>query len=93
VIDARRLAAEVALLDRARARVAAGDLAGAIAALDEHRRDFSDGALVAEAELLRIDATLRRGQRAEAQELGRRFLARFPRSPLAQRVRSLLSGR
>jgi hypothetical protein len=42
--------------------------------------------------VLRIDALLRAGQRAAAADRGRRFLARYPRSPLAQRVRSLLGG-
>jgi hypothetical protein len=90
VVDARRLAAEVATLDVARGRIAAGDPAGALAALDGHRRDFADGLLGAEAEVLRIEALLRRGDSAAAVALGRRFLARTPHSPLAQRVRSLI---
>jgi hypothetical protein len=90
VVDARRLAAEVAALDVARGRIAAGDPAGALAALDGHRRDFADGLLRAEAEVLRIEALLRRGDSAAAVALGRRFLARTPHSPLAQRVRSLI---
>jgi hypothetical protein len=90
VVDARRLAAEVATLDRARARLAAGDPAGALAALDAHARDFADGVLSAEAEVLRIDALLRRGDTSAALALARRFLARSPGSPLAQRVRSLI---
>ena len=91
VVDARRLAVEVGLLDRARAHLEAGDAATALAALDEHARTFSDGLLGAEAEVLRIDALLRQGERAAAQARGEQFLARFPRSPLAQRVRSLLA--
>jgi hypothetical protein len=90
VVDARRLAAEVAALDVARGRIAAGDPTGALAALDGHRRDFADGVLRAEAEVLRIEALLRRGDSAAAVALGRRFLARTPHSPLAQRVRSLI---
>jgi hypothetical protein len=46
--------------------------------------------LSAEAEVLRIDALLRRGDTSAALALARRFLARSPGSPLAQRVRSLI---
>jgi len=90
-IDPRRLAAEVALLDRARAAVAAHDTAGALALLDEHRRSFGDGALVAEAEVVRIEALVAAHRTAEAAGLGRAFLTRFPHSPLAARVRSLIT--
>jgi TolA-binding protein len=90
-VDARRLAAEVALLDRARTALRTGDASGAIAALDEHRRTFADGMLLAEADLVRIEALLVLGRTADATELGHAFLTRFPHSPLAKRVRSLIS--
>jgi hypothetical protein len=90
VVDARRLAAEVALLDRARTALRAGDTSGAIAALDRHRDEFRDGALAAEADVVRIEAAIQRGDHADARARGRTFLATFPQSPLARRVRSLI---
>ncbi len=89
-IDARRLAAEVAVLDRARAALRRGDTVAATAALDEHAREFADGALVAEAELVRIETLIRAGQLEPARRRARDFLVRFPQSPLAKRLRSLV---
>jgi hypothetical protein len=89
-LDARRLAAEVALLDKARAALAS-DPAAALEALDEHARSFPDGALLAEADLVRIEALLATGRRSDATALANSFLSRYPRSPLAKRVRSLLA--
>jgi TolA-binding protein len=90
VLDAGRLAAEVALLDRARAEIARGDTAAAARSLARHGREFAGGALVAEAQFLELRVLLRRGQRAAAAALARRFLERFPSSPLAPRVRALV---
>ncbi len=89
-VDARRLAAEVAILDRARAALRGGDPGAATAALDEHARDFADGALVAEAELVRIETLIRAGDAEAARRRARDFLVRFPQSPLAKRLRSLV---
>ncbi|MCW5805884.1 MAG: hypothetical protein KIT31_26165 [Deltaproteobacteria bacterium] len=88
-VDARRLAAEVAALDRARAALRIRDFAATIAALDEYRRTFPDGALLAGAEVVHIEALVQRGDTAGAAERARAFLARFPSSPLARRVRSI----
>jgi hypothetical protein len=89
-INARRLAAEVAVLDRARAALRRGDTGAATTALDEHAREFADGALVAEAELVRIETLIRAGDAGAARRRARDFLARFPQSPLARRLRSLV---
>jgi hypothetical protein len=90
-VDARRLADEVARLDRARARLAADDAAGCLEVLDGYARDLPNGILVAESELLRIDALLRMDRRADAEAVAREFFTRFPQSPLGRRVRSLLA--
>ena len=79
------------MLDRARAALAAHDATGALAALAEHRQSFADGALVAEAEVLGIEALLERGDKTAAAERAQAFLTTFPRSPLTKRVRSLLA--
>jgi len=85
-----RLAAEVALIDRARGGLGAGDYPAALAALAEYHRRFPRGDLDAEAEMVMIDIVIAQRDIARARTLGTEFLARFPRSPLAQRVRSLL---
>ena len=78
------------MVDRARARLAAGDPAGAIAALVDYHRRFGRGDLEAEVAVVAIEAAIASHDGARARALGAAFLARFPRSPHAQRVRSLL---
>lgn len=70
----------------------AHDAGTALALLADHDRTFANGALLAEAELVRIDALLLAGRTAEAVARGHAFLDRFPHSPLDQRVRSLLAN-
>lgn len=83
---------QITLVDRARAAVAAQQPASALAALDEYQRRFPGGVLTQEATLLRIDALLARGDKASAVRLGRQFLERYPRSPMAARVKTLIDG-
>ena len=89
-IDPRRLAAEVALLDRARASLSSNP-AATLAAVAEHARSFPDGVLLEETDLVHIEALFALGRTAEATALGRTFLSRYPSSPHARRVTSLLS--
>lgn len=89
-IDARRLALEVGLLDSARAALRGGDPTGALALLARHDREFADGVLVAEAEVVRIEALVKRGDLTAARTRATDFASRFPRSPLLRRVRSLV---
>jgi hypothetical protein len=91
-VDPRLLAAEVALLDRARTQLAHGDAAGALATLDDHDRQFGNGALTAESTVVRIDTLAHLGRSQQARQLGNDFLSRFPRSPLAHRVRTILDS-
>jgi hypothetical protein len=85
-----RLAVQVALVDRARARLGAGDYLAARAALDEYHQRFPDGDLDAEADMVMIEILIAQREVDRARTLGTAFLSRFPRSPLGQRVRSLL---
>jgi TolA-binding protein len=85
-----RLAVEVALVDRARSRLGAGDHAAALAALADYHRQFPNGDLDAEADVVTIEVLIAQREPDKARRLGTAFLGRFPRSPLAQRVRSLL---
>ena len=91
-VDPRALAAEVEMLDRARAQLQHHDITGALATLALHARSFPGGALAAEAEMLRVEATLAAGDHDHAVELARTFLERFPDSPLAPRARAIVDG-
>jgi hypothetical protein len=84
------LAAELAALDAARAKLAAGDANGALASLDDYARTFPRGRLVLEAEVLRIDALAKSGQVSTAKKHAEVFLRRHPNSVLASRVRGYL---
>ncbi|WP_438021983.1 hypothetical protein [Sorangium sp. So ce233] len=57
--------------------------------LDEHRAEFPGGRLAAERDLIAIDALVRRGRADLARTRAEAFLARFPTSPHAERVRRL----
>lgn len=83
---------QIALVERARSAVANRKPAAALAALDEYQRRFPAGVLGQEATLLRIETLLASGDKATATRLGRRFLERYPRSPMAARVKTLIEG-
>ena len=85
------LAAELAALDAARSRLNAGDASGALSRLDDYARSYPRGRLALEAEVLRIDALSRSGQRAAAEKRAATFLRRHPNSVLASRVRAYLN--
>ncbi len=88
----RRLADEVAALDRARTAMAAGDPAGALAAIDHYETTFERKMLGPEARTLRIEALMQAGRRGEARAAAARFLAADPSSTHARRVRSLITN-
>jgi len=85
------LPAEVAALDAARQALAAGNAGDALRRIGLYERDFPGGVLREEATVLRIEALLRRGDRAGARALATRFLAMAPSSTHATRIRSLLN--
>jgi hypothetical protein len=80
---------ELAMIERARSALAAGDPRAALAALDDYEAKYEVPIFGEEATVLRIEALRARGDRAESAALAARFLAVHPSSPLAQRVRSL----
>ncbi|WP_437284096.1 hypothetical protein [Sorangium sp. So ce406] len=57
--------------------------------LDEHRAEFPEGRLAPEREIIAIDALVRRGRADQARARAEAFLAHFPASPHAERVRRL----
>jgi len=84
---------EVAILDTAVGALHRHDPRAALAALDTYDQRFANGALVPEATVARIEATLAIGDPARARELAAGFLAVHARSPLAARVRALVGSR
>ncbi|WP_437288919.1 hypothetical protein [Sorangium sp. So ce406] len=92
VAPADALGEQVAMIDRARDALGAGDAAGCLAALDAHDERFPRSAMGEEATVLRIEALIRLGDRARAADLGQRFLASRPTSPHAAGVRALLGA-
>lgn len=87
---ASTLAEQVAALDRARAALEAHDGAKARKLALAYEAEYPGGAFTQEAELVRIEALAQDGSRAEAERAGKRFLAAYPKSPHAPRVRTLL---
>jgi hypothetical protein len=69
-----------------------GNSSASLDMLEQYDDNFSERRLGPEAEVLRIEALLAQGRRPAAEVLARRFLATHPKSPLAQRVRSLLDA-
>lgn len=79
------LSKESQLLRAAIARLERRDASGALRDLDQHRAQFPDGVLTEEASVLRVNALLAVGRRAEAllllEHLERGGLDRFARAP------------
>lgn len=81
------LTQEIAILDDAKRALDASQADAALGILDRHSREFPRGALVPEATALRIEALYRRGDRAAAATLFRRFEETNPTSPVLDHVR------
>jgi hypothetical protein len=84
------LALEIARIDAARRFLASARPKPALAALQEYQRDFPGGVLRQEADVLRIEAHGKAGERRRARSLASQFLADHPESPHAARVHDLL---
>ncbi|MEZ4451401.1 MAG: hypothetical protein R3B09_18115 [Nannocystaceae bacterium] len=81
------LAAEMALIADAEAALRRGAAAEALRILDRHARNFPQGQLEPEREASRVSALCAQGRDDEARAAAGRFLARWPASHLARRVR------
>jgi hypothetical protein len=77
---ANRLAAERALLDRARSALMRGDGETALGPLGKHARSFPRGQLVEEREGMRVKALVLAGRQTEARARASSFRRRFPHS-------------
>lgn len=83
------LAAEIRILDQARAALAAGDADQASRLLDAYTTSRHSPTLAQEAALLRVRLLLARGQRPAAAALARRIIAEHPESAHVDSLRSL----
>jgi hypothetical protein len=84
------VAEQLVMLDEARALLRAGQAAQSLRLIERYESQFRGGAFYQEAEVLRIEALVRQGNRDSAMRLGRRFIDNNPKSPHAARIRSLL---
>jgi hypothetical protein len=87
-----RLKLEALEFARAKNLLESGDPQGALRLLGESQLRFARGALMEERHALEIEALSKQGERARAREAARRFLVRFPQSPLLERVKRLTEG-
>jgi hypothetical protein len=82
------LADEVAALDKAR-KAMDDDPEAALAAVESYEKGFKGGVLAEEAEMLRVESLARAGKKEEARAAAAAFLARYPKSAHAARIRAL----
>jgi hypothetical protein len=87
---ASALAAEVALVDRARVALSAGHPERALDLVAAHASEFPSGRLAPEAAYLRMEALGAVGQREAARDAARTIVARYPRGPHAARAREVI---
>jgi Outer membrane lipoprotein len=81
---------QAAMIGRASNAVRAHDGARALEALRAYRARFPHGNMAPEAGVLEIEALLAAGQSEAARAAARRFLAAYPDSPSAKRVKTLV---
>jgi hypothetical protein len=86
---ASSLAAEVARLDAARTSNAVGDYDETIRLIERYHREFPDGALAPDAEVVALEAVAAKRDQAETARRAALFLSRYPGDPHAARVRWL----
>jgi hypothetical protein len=86
------LAAEVALVDRARAALGSGKPGHALDELRGYEAAFPEPRLLPEVLYLRLEAHLAAGDAARARSVAEQSIRRFPRSPHAARARQVLEG-
>jgi hypothetical protein len=87
-----QLAAERALLDVARARIASGEGQAALDAVTRHDEQFPRGLLTEEREALRIRALIMAGHPDEARARGKRFQEQYPSSLSLRAVNAALDS-
>jgi hypothetical protein len=89
-VEPNLLTAELTALDAARTRLHSGDPKGALQLLDAYQRDFPRPRLALEAEVLRIFAYDKAGQKQTAKKRAEAFVLKYPKGVLSSRVRRYL---
>jgi hypothetical protein len=85
------LANELAILERARRALFAGQSGAVLKELEAYDRAPGKAVLESEAELLAVEALVQQGRLLEAQARAHRSLARSPQGPHAQRLREVIA--
>jgi hypothetical protein len=83
---------ELAVVERVRAQLKSGDAAGARRDLSGYRATFIQGRFVEEIDALDVETSAAEGATGVARAKGEEFLTRYPASPYARRVRSVLAA-
>jgi len=83
------LAAEVSRIDAARTANAAGDYDEALWLIARYHRDFPDGALAPDADVVALEAVAAKRDRPEAARRAALFLSRYPDDPHTEKVKWL----
>jgi hypothetical protein len=83
------LAEQMASIDAVRAALDAGDARAAIVALDRYERAWPSGLFALEAQVLRVEALVKLGDKPAAQRLAAKILEAQPGTPYARRIRSV----
>lgn len=86
------LAAELRLVASIRTALRRGDTDAALAAIAEHKRDFSGGALIQERSAHEVEALCAAGRADEARALADAFVRRWPESTHRARVTTSCRG-
>jgi hypothetical protein len=83
------LAEEVSRIDAARTANSAGDYDEAVWLIGRYHRDFPDGALAPDADVVALEAVAAKRDRPEAARRAALFLSRYPDDPHAAKVKWL----
>lgn len=83
------LAEEVSRIDAARTANAAGDYDEAVWLIARYHRDFPDGALAPDADVVALEAVAAKRDRAETARRAALFLSRYPDDPHTEKVKWL----
>jgi outer membrane protein assembly factor BamD (BamD/ComL family) len=86
------LTSQIALVDAARAALAGGDSARALASVRDYQSGYPNGSFKPEVAAIKIEALLKLGRKAEARALAERFSVNYGPGPLTDRVTRLLGA-
>jgi outer membrane protein assembly factor BamD (BamD/ComL family) len=90
VATANELASQIALVDAARAALASGGAARALASVRDYQAEYPNGTFRPEVAAIKIEALVKLNRTAEARALAERFASNYGPGPLADRVARLV---